>query len=1486
MPSKQDEISGDLLIQGNLEVIGKINDSGMSEVLAAAEQTNAVAEVLTSHLDDVTIDVTSILSDLADLESDSSITPVEKLIAKPIWDNIVVEGTATTGTIPVQAALFGVADTDFDAAYAALDAYLNVGLGVFADMTATTVIVRVTWDATWNAYFAARTVLLDSIAEASKDRLDDIAADGKITPVEKLTAKQLWDAIVVEGTATTGTLPAQATLYGVADTDFDTAYAALDLYLNTTISVFADMTATTDITRAAWDTAWKNYYDARTVLLNDISDAVKDRIDDMDSDSWLTPAEKLVVQREWDIVAGEYAGVLAQAATWGIGATFTAYSDYTTAYTALDTFLNAGSDPLGDLTVSTAIVGGTLRSTFAAYFTKKEVLLNLLAQMTVFVAPGDTNQVLYLPLNDTTDDFSGKAHNGTLTAGTGGYEVGAVGRAFHFDGAASVITIADHADFDFGTGDFTVSFRAYLDNAPGGTETLYVKTKAGEGLIKIYTQADRDLVALIGTAASYTTLNAGAAALTAATWYHIVIARISGVVSLYLNAILMDSATGQNGSVSTSDSLYIGSAGASEWFDGLIDEVRVFNVGAAQSAVSFLYRNPSGVQMTAPVPKDPGKENLVAYYSLDEIEGTHVTDSSGNSHHGTLTKGAGDWADGLVGNAFHFDGADSLITIPDHTDLDFGTGDFGISFQVYHDNAGAGDEMIFAHRTATSDGHTAYITSANLLAWNAGSSAIVSGALAAAGWHHAIITRNGTVVNLYIDGRLAATATSSANITVAADFLIGDDYDSSNPFDGLIDELRAYNKALTPENVLFLHRNPGGSPKGLVTRNDVAVGELNAKHLLFGGYRSLITNTELWDEANGELFTLGFDLISDGGRSPVQKLVHKEPAILRTSDEVEYDNPRAKLWDGLDDDPRTDTIGIYKATTNTVPYPEDVTNAEWVKANCTASILEETFDGVPWQRVLCSNTSEASIKDTYTFPATTVSVRCVIRKGAAQTGTTRLRLYDATVPTGGAAGYTEAVITWSGSVAVNASGTGISVVEVDEDWILAGTIVSISFISIGLSAGEADTYIAFYPDETEAAGRYADFCMIQVEDSPYPTPYCFDTRPAGVLEYRKNLKDEGAIGCWVRPRFTYNDTGVHVVWSWFNSVGKYFLLYYHPGLDEFVAIYRWGGTARFLYQNVNYTNTTLWNWIHIKVVWDFSAGTGEMRVNGAQVASAWDGAPYAYDGTGWSFFIGTQDGLTLHFDGEITDLPVHIAEDATDTHYTADKPWMGQYDVPNYDQSVVITRKALKLTRAELSVIDKKNRSIDVGTQGILARDRVGNIIHDVSDGQILSDMTYMGHIYFKQTGSHVDNLSTTIINGVATSADDVSAVQNFDLSTELPAGVDNPHGLYASILSSITIAYVKITPPMDWSLGVYACHEYNTVPASYEWLNYIYEKGVYPAAGGYTRSIRTVGMLPIIWDSGTPYVSWLQRWDIGNANGASGVISGQSSIHILGFLV
>lgn len=119
---------------------------------------------------------------------------------------------------------------------------------------------------------AARTVAdnAQSDAIANDALLDDIAADDKITPVEKLTLKPLWDAVVAEKSD----IDTQADTYSVSKTNYGTAYTTLNTYLNTTIDVFANMTTTSTIARATWDSAWEGYFNEKIEILNAIADAV------------------------------------------------------------------------------------------------------------------------------------------------------------------------------------------------------------------------------------------------------------------------------------------------------------------------------------------------------------------------------------------------------------------------------------------------------------------------------------------------------------------------------------------------------------------------------------------------------------------------------------------------------------------------------------------------------------------------------------------------------------------------------------------------------------------------------------------------------------------------------------------------------------------------------------------------------------------------------------------------------------------------------------------------------------------------------------------------------------------------------------------------------------------------------------------------------------------------------------------------------------
>lgn len=1233
-------------------------------------------------------------------------------------------------------------------------------------------------------------------------------------------------------------------------------------------------------------------------VTNSVSEVLTANIADMASDNKLTAVEKLAVKRMWDNIAAEYTEVIARAAVWGLVSGMTQYDAFAAAYAALDDYLNGASGVIDDLTTTTAITGSTLRTNFSDYYDTKASLLEQTDDMTVMIGPGDTGLVGYWPQNGSQDDFSGKGHHGTLTAGAGEYEDGYVGGAFHLDGAASFIAIADHSDLDFGTGDMSVSGWFYSDDNPSTYEFILNKRAATQGWVLYTDPTDSDKLRFRIEDNGEGKEAVSNAAIVSGSWQHFVCVLKSNVAYLYLNTILQTTTGTLAGDNDTDNAvpLYLGiQSGVNFPFDGLIDEVRLYNKALSQAEVTFLYRNPSGVQMTAPIPKDPGKANLRAYYPLDEIEGTRVTDKSGRGYHGKLGVSGGDWEDGFVYNAYHLDGVLEHIALP--TSLGSTLSAASLCAWVNVDTLAPSDDenSIIELRQSAEDDRIVlrFMSGTNdriqfLLVVDPTSSLAESdAAIAARTWYHVVGTYDGTTIRLYVNGILQSTTGSMSSASYVPDEnAIGSagNTTTNNNWDGKIDEVRIYDKALSPEEVLYLYRNPGGTPKGLITRDDVAVGELNAKHLWFGGYHSLITNDQIFQESDGELFPLDFTCLSDLGLVPESKLVHYEPAVLRDSNGNAYNNPRAKMWDGLEDDPYTDTIGVWQATENIIPFPEDVT--EWDEVSCSTEVLDEFFEGVPWQRVTCDDTDQTYAHDTFEFGTDPISVRCVVRKGPSQTGNSVILLYDLSIAAGGA-GLAQALINWgAGTVTVGMSGAGISAIEVDENWILANTIVSVSFIAMGLSTGEADTSIRFYPDTTEATGRYADFCKIQVEDKSYPTPYIPTSRPTGMLQYRKYLPDEGAIECYVRGRSTYNDNADHVIWCWYKDATHYFRLLYDGTGETFRVEYKWGTNERILVGSAVVSNAAYWAWKHVKVIWDFSAGAGKLRVNSAQEDAAWNDTPDTYAADGYDFYLGEFGDGTLIFDGEITDLATLIAEDETDTHVDADAPWRGEYSVPNYDQTIILSRKMGKFIRADLAMVDKKHRTIDVGSQGLLARDRAGNITHDLPNGAILTDMIYSGHAIFMVSPSEVDTLTTSFTDAETAVAATDSVVQNLDLSAELPGDTDNIKGVIIRVKSTVQLQAAKVGDDTIARVFFLYCNVYNTTPLSYNRCAGVDGVGVFNAGEVAGLTNYSMVLAPVVFNGGTPYLSWLHHYQFANMVAGNANYYAFSAISILGYLV
>ena len=100
-------------------------------------------------------------------------------------------------------------------------------------------------------------------SDKALDALADIANDDKLTPNEKQDAKREWDIIQGEKPI----LTAQADTIQLSTADYLNVYNALSAYIT---PLLADMTTTSTITGSVFRSKFKDYYNARAKLLNNI----------------------------------------------------------------------------------------------------------------------------------------------------------------------------------------------------------------------------------------------------------------------------------------------------------------------------------------------------------------------------------------------------------------------------------------------------------------------------------------------------------------------------------------------------------------------------------------------------------------------------------------------------------------------------------------------------------------------------------------------------------------------------------------------------------------------------------------------------------------------------------------------------------------------------------------------------------------------------------------------------------------------------------------------------------------------------------------------------------------------------------------------------------------------------------------------------------------------------------------------------------------
>jgi hypothetical protein len=450
-----------------------------------------------------------------------------------------------------------------------------------------------------------------------------------------------------------------------------------------------------------------------------------------------------------------------------------------------------------------------------------------------------TKLLIHSDTSDASTTFVDSSPSGHTITATNANHTSSLAKfgdtSMHFDGTGDYLSVADHADWEFNSGDYTIDLWVkHTDHT--GTEG-YVWQYEGGGnanYMQFFHQENSGLRFFMDQSSGGYSVDTGhGGAIKDTNWHHIAMVKYGSNYTIYKDGINVKSVTSTIATPAYSGALIIGDSYGSGDFDGYMDEIRI-SKGIARWTENFTPPNKpysvvdddfvtdvagiedeSGVTTAGKdfvVKSDPGEESAHHSYTKLLISSntsngsTTFVDSSVSGHTITATNANHATTQAKFGDtSIYFDGTGDYISVASHADFTIGTGDYTIDAWVYMSDDGA--ERFFLSGDGTTQGyfHLSYRGDHSPkeweIRWYDGSSAqvfTIDHDITINSWHHvAIVFSGGDTISLFYDGVLLE-ASSKAYNQPAEGIHVGSLHGyltSTAGYNGYIDEIR-YSKGV------------------------------------------------------------------------------------------------------------------------------------------------------------------------------------------------------------------------------------------------------------------------------------------------------------------------------------------------------------------------------------------------------------------------------------------------------------------------------------------------------------------------------------------------------------------------------------------------------------------------------------------------------------------------------------------------------------------
>jgi hypothetical protein len=202
---------------------------------------------------------------------------------------------------------------------------------------------------------------------------------------------------------------------------------------------------------------------------------------------------------------------------------------------------------------------------------------------------------------------------------------------------------------------------------------------------------------------------------------------------------------------------------------------------------------------------DPGNSGLVAYYALDD----NTDDGSGNGHDGAAV-GDPVYVSGQVGSGLHFDGTGAQYVDLGTLNPSQGTGQLSVSLWANWDGLSGQYQGLIGKRDSWAAADMMWQIEANIDTGivrfqREGITDIPTAALPIGEWYHVAVTFDGATAKVYMGDQVGAEGTFSFGSDPGARTVFGASVaNGGNPFNGALDEVRIYNRVLSPFEIRYL----------------------------------------------------------------------------------------------------------------------------------------------------------------------------------------------------------------------------------------------------------------------------------------------------------------------------------------------------------------------------------------------------------------------------------------------------------------------------------------------------------------------------------------------------------------------------------------------------------------------------------------------------------------------------------------------------------